>query len=152
MPKSLGMGHITPSLIPRFSLKSWERDCTIPSLILSLGMESHHSSVCVLFTLSTDCATICHPKCIDSLPNNCCLPPELASHVSSDQPSLAKKVRIRINQEPLPEFEEASSGSGHSSSESEREKGEKGRGKRFGRRKEKSKEDIIKTEKVFVPK
>ena len=148
MPKSLGMGpHHSQS---HSQVLSQELGT---SLILSLGMESHHSSVYVLFALSTDCATICHPKCIDSLPNNCCLPPELASHVSSDQPSLAKKVRIRINQEPLLESEEASSGSGHSSSESEREKGEKGRGKRFGRRKEKkSKEDIIKTEKVFVPK
>ena len=103
--------------------------------------------------LSTDCATICHPKCIDSLPNNCGLPQELASHVSSDQVSLAKKVRTLINSEPPSESEEASSGSGHSSSENERERGGKGKGKRFGRRKEKkSKEDIIKTGKVHVPK
>ena len=102
---------------------------------------------------STDCATICHPKCIDSLPNNCGLPQELASHVSSDQLSLAKKVRTLINPEPQSESEEASSGSGHSSSENERDRGGKGKGKRFGRRKEKkSKEDIIKTEKVHVPK
>lgn len=103
-----------------------------------------------LFILSsTDCAIVCHPTCIDSLPNNCGLPPELATHVHSDQPLLAKRPHKVAERETESETQEATSSGKQSSSEGE----SKGEGKENGKMgKKKRKGKTIRTEKVYVPK
>lgn len=110
-----------------------------------LGMELTY-----LFILSsTDCAIICHPTCIDSLPNNCGLPPELATHVHSDQPLLAKRPHKVAERETESETQETTSSGKQSSSEGE----SKGEGKENGKMgKKKRKGKTIRTEKVYVPK
>ena len=40
-----------------------------------------------------DCGIVCHPRCIDSLPNNCGLPPLLAEHVISQLPATKRPRR-----------------------------------------------------------
>ena len=112
-----------------------------------LGMESTYIYVFALS--STDCAIVCHPNCIDFLPNNCGLPPELATHVHSDQPLSAKKPRRVASRETESEAQEGTSSGKQSSSESESKSNGKGVGKK-GKKKTKGK--TIKMEKVYVPK
>ena len=50
-PRVWEWGHITPSLIPRFSLKSWERDCTTSSISFLVWEWNHTILQCVFFSL-----------------------------------------------------------------------------------------------------
>ena len=97
-----------------------------------------------------DCGIVCHSRCVDSLPNNCGLPPQLADHVLSQLPASKRPRR-----EGRPGGGQSPDGDGATSSEhvdhpDESRDGEEGRGaaekKREGSRRQ---EEATKRRKVL---
>ncbi len=77
---------------------------------------------------AADCNMTCHPTCIDSLPNNCGLPSQLADFPFSQQPS-AKKPRKERGKGAGSQEEDVDAPTSSSKSQAKK-RGRKGAGKK----------------------